>query len=188
MFVVFEPVIPIYGGKLSRFQDQKIFGVQLLRCLVEIERSGHNKLAINDNDAIIGHGMDAIQEDRDTGIGHDGRRRKAFLAIGFVDDNLDTDTSFVGVDKGLSQDRRSDGISLDEDLRSCFDNLLTDGFGTSTLRAETDQNRHVAAEDEIVSVGKMQGEEYCRDNGQTDDKGKFSHVTSPLRCYIYSWT
>ncbi len=72
----------------------------------------------------------------------------------------------MGVNEGLCNRGRSEGIGLNKDFRFCFINLTDDCFCTSSFRAETDLGWCVV-ENEVAGVSWLKGnqkkneQDYC---------------------------
>ena len=132
------------GEGFVAVEDQQVLGVGVLGGFGEVEAAGDEGSPVQDHDLVMGDGVAPVNPDRDAGVGEKGRRGIPGGGVAFVQERLDVDTAFMGVDQGLGDGGdggAGEAVRLDDDLRLGAPDLPHDGFGGAAWWGEEGLDR-----------------------------------------------
>ena len=96
--------LPVRGVLRCQFRaadHQQVLGVAGFRCLREIEAAGYDRGPVDHHDLVVGNRVLGVDEGRNARVQHEIRRRILFASLALVQNDLNLDAAFVGIDQGL---------------------------------------------------------------------------------------
>lgn len=138
MLQMILPIRRVLSGKGTVLNDQKVFRVFFLRRLRKIERTSQDFVSVNHHDFIVGNGVFGVNKGRDSGMGHEVRRRILHGALAFVQNHLNLHPAFVSINQRIGNRRAGEGICLHQHVVGRMVDCIYDRLGATAPGGKKD--------------------------------------------------
>ncbi len=109
------PVSTILLRQILVADQQEVFGIPLFGRLGEIEAAGDHDLAVDHHDLVVGDGMGAVDQDRDSDIIEEICTAVLVGAIAFIQDCMDLYAALMSFQERLCDGSRGETVGLNKD-------------------------------------------------------------------------